>query len=143
MLHTPAIIPPYLIDLVWPTVSDIIGTIIRKAHGEMTLDTVKAKLKEDRALMVLLLDNDIVKGLGIFQTEVYDSGKKVLVLSMAAGDMEFFTGEYDNVFLDLAKNLQCDEIRAIGARLGWEKALEKSSTKWKKLSTTLIYKVEN
>jgi hypothetical protein len=61
---------------------------------------------------------------------------------MAAGEMEFFTGEYDKVFLDLAEKLSCDEIRAIGARLGWDRALTKANTNWKNLSTTLIYKVE-
>jgi phosphoserine aminotransferase len=137
-----AIIPFYLTDFMWPHVKDMIQTIVDKAHGEMTLDTVKAKLKEDRALMITILDNETVKGLAIFQTEIFDTGKKVLVLSMAAGEMSFFSGKYDNVMIGLAKDLKCDEIRALGARMGWTKALKKAETNWEPLSTTLIYKLE-
>ena len=138
----PCIVPPLLVGLVWSHVVPFVESVIEKAHGEMTLDTVKAKLTEDRALLVLLLNGAEVKGFCIFQIEIFDSGKKVLVLGMAAGEMSFYTGEYDEFMIQLAKNLGCEEIRAIGARLGWEKALEKADTRWKKLSVTLIYDME-
>jgi hypothetical protein len=143
MEYTIAAIPHYLIDFMWPFVQSIIDSIIARAHGEMNIDTVKAKLKSDTALLVVCLEDTIVKGLVILQVEAFDTGLRVLNLSMAGGDVDIFTGEYDNVLLDIAKNLKCDEIRAIGARVGWDRFLNKKETNWKKISTTLTYKVEN
>lgn len=141
MLET-ALVPPNLIDFIWPSVEGLILSAVNKAHGEITTETVKEKLKADLALLVILLDKTEVKGLGVFQIDIFDSGKKVLLLTLAAGELSFFTGDYDEFMLTIAKNLGCEEIRAMGARLGWEKALKKAGTKWEPLNTILIYKAE-
>lgn len=143
MKYNIAAIPHYLIDFIWPHIELIINSIISKAHGEMDLNTVKQKLKDDSALLVVCLKDTIVKGLVILQVETFDTGLRVLNLSMAGGDVDIFTGDYDTALLDIAKNLKCDEIRAIGARTGWERMLKRKDTNWGKLSTTLIYKLEN
>jgi len=143
MKYNIAAVPYYLIDFTWPHVKLIVESIIAKAHGEMNIDTVKAKLKSDSALLVICLDEAIVKGLAILQVEIFDTGLRVLNLSMAGGDVDIFTGEYDSTLLEIAKNLKCDEIRAIGARVGWDRFLNKKETNWKKISTTLTYKVED
>jgi hypothetical protein len=123
-------------------VTNIVQSIIDKAHGEMTITTVIEKLQNDKAMLVVCFDGIQVKGLVILQVEVFDTGLRVLNVSMGGGDISIFTGEYDSALLALAKDLECDEIRAIGARLGWENVLKKANTNWEKLSTTLIYKVE-
>ena len=143
MKYTIAAVPHYFIDFMWSFVRDIVESIIAKAHGEMNIDTVKAKLKSDAALLVVCLEETVVKGLVILQVETFNTGLRVLNLSMAGGDVDIFTGEYDDVLLSIAKNLKCDEIRAIGARVGWDRFLNKKETNWKKISTTLTYKVEN
>jgi len=142
MKYTIAAIPHYLIDFMWPFVENIISSIIAKAHGEMNLDTVKAKLKSDNALMILCLDGRSVKSLVILQVEVFDTGLRVLNVSMAGGSLDIFCGDYDEVLIAISKDLNCSEIRAIGARVGWEIQFKKSNPNWEKLSTTLIYKVE-
>lgn len=142
MKYTIALVPPTLIDFMWESIKSIIDSIIAKAHGEMNIDTVKQKLKSDAALLVVCLEKTTVKGLVILQVEIFDTGLRVLNLSMAGGDVDIFTGDYDTALLEIAKNLKCDEIRAMGARVGWERLLKKRVTNWKKISTTLTYKVE-
>jgi hypothetical protein len=144
MKYNIAVIPHYLVSYMFSNtdVTSIVQSIIDKAHGEMTLITVIEKLQNGKAMLVVCFDGTQVKGLVILQVEVFDTGLRVLNVSMGGGDISIFTGEYDSALLALAKDLECDEIRAIGARLGWENVLKKANTNWEKLSTTLIHKVE-
>lgn len=134
-------IPIGLVDYVWPDVQDLIKSAIDKAHGEMTLETVKQRLKDDSAMMVCLLEDDKINSLVVLQVENYDSGRKSLVVCLAAGKFGFFDGHYDEYLTGIAKNLGCDQIRALGCRLGWERKLKQAGCKWQPLSTTLIYEV--
>lgn len=134
-------IPIGLIDYIWPDVINFIESAINKAHGEITIVTVKERLKKDSALLVVAIEQEFIVGIAIFQKEVYDSGKTALILGLAAGNIDLFSGDYDDFMISLARNLNCDEIRAIGCRLGWSKKLKSLGSKWKELSTTLIYEV--
>lgn len=142
MNHYTSLVPPTLINFIWKDIEYIIDSIISKAHGEMTIETVRKKLVDDNALLVICYDEYLIKGLIILQVEVFDSGLRVLNVSMAGGELDVFTGEYDPIMIEIAKNLKCDEIRAIGARVGWERMFKAKHPNWSKLSTTLMYKVE-
>lgn len=140
MKYNLAIVPISLIDFVWKSIEVMLESIINKAHGEMNLITVKQKLKEDRAVLLLALNEEEIKGLAIIQLEIFDTSKRVLNISMASGELNLFTGEYDDFIVKMAKDLKCEEIRAIGARVGWERALK--NTNWSAISSTLLYKLE-
>lgn len=140
-MNSVAHIPIGLLDYVWKDVEDLLRSAISRAHGEITLETVISRLREDSAMLVCLLVDDKINSLVVLQIENYDSGKKSLVVALAAGKFSFFDGHYDEYLTGIAKNLGCDQIRALGCRLGWERKLKQSGCKWQPLSTTLIYEV--
>lgn len=140
-MNSVANIPIGLLDYVWKDVKDLLQSAISKSHGEITLESVKRRLEEDSAMLVCLLVEGTINSLVVLQIENYDSGKKSLIVALAAGKFGFFDGHYDEYLTNLAKNLGCDQIRALGCRLGWERKLKQSGCKWQPLSTTLIYEV--
>jgi hypothetical protein len=134
-------VPIGLVDFMWRHVESLVQAAVNKARGEITLETVKRKLKEDAALMVCLIDDGEINSMVVLQIENFDSGKKSLNVCLAAGKFGFFDGHYDECLTGIARSLGCDEIRAIGCRLGWERKLKNAGCKWQPLSTTLIYEV--
>jgi hypothetical protein len=134
-------VPVGLVDYMWNDVKGLLQSAINKAHGEITLETVKSRLKEDSALLVCLLVDNKINSLVVLQIENFDSGKKSLTVCLAAGKFGFFDGHYDECLTGIAKSLGCEQVRAIGCRLGWERKLKNAGCKWQPLSTTLIYEV--
>jgi len=118
-------IPIPLVNYVWNDCSPILYRAIKMAEQDLTLQTTKeALLRGDQSLFTVI-DNDKIIATTLIEFITFDTGHKVLMIPVVAGDR---MGEWAERFLNIchiiAESENCDEIRSLSMRKGWKKFLK-------------------
>ena len=119
-----SIVPYNLLPIVWDDVKSMVKLAIDKSNGELTIDDLYAKLLSKSMLLVTVhVDGKSVAALTMEQRE-FDSGKRILHVATAGGEMASEWIEEVNELCDqIAIKYNCEEIYIIG-REGWVRKLK-------------------
>lgn len=119
-----AYVKPEMVDMIWPQVENMVELAVAESNDECSADEIKFKLEQSIMLMATItIDNKIVAAL-TFDTRVFDSGKKVLLIITAGGTLlSEWMDAVDKVTTELAKRQGCSELYIIG-RKGWLRTLK-------------------
>lgn len=117
-------VKPEMVDIIWPQVENMVELAVAESNEECSADEIKFKLEQSIMLMATITkDGKIVAAL-TFDTRVFESGKKVLLITTAGGTLlAEWMDAVDKVTMELAKRQGCSELYIIG-RKGWLRTLK-------------------
>lgn len=131
-----AIIPPALIPVVWDYVYPMLLDICDLANGEMTPDTILARCERGDSILLSVVLEETIKCVISLEVVVYDSGLRTLLVAFVSGEgMNEWFLQVEDFCVNMAKNLNCTEIRGMAVRDGWGRFLKDKQYK----QTHVIY----
>ena len=119
------VIPPALIPVIWDNIYSKLLDICELSNNEMTPDTIETRVNNgDSVLVAIILDNEIECVLSL-EVVVYDSGLRSLLVPFISGKgMNDWFEMVENFCVQVAKSLNCTEIRGMAVRDGWARFLK-------------------
>jgi len=132
-----AMIPPYLVDVMWKDIEPILQRVVDCSHGELSCDGVKRRAKAGTTLLVAICKDDKIVAVNTGDVVEFDSGLRSFYIPITGGDfMDEWLVDSLEVAKALAKDFNCTELRGISVRRGWLKALPKG---WEPVSETIRF----
>jgi len=137
-----SIIPPDLIDVVWPQCLPILEVVAKGNPTDVDLDKLKEYLLEGSNILVVASEGASIVAVMTFVVSTLDSGMKALYIPIISGTkMNLWMDDFMEFAKDLARNMGCEELRGMAIRSGWLRAL--AHHKWEEHYVVLKCKVEN
>lgn len=134
-------VPPSLIDVIYPMIEYQINRVIDKAENDISSDTTKRRLKNGETMLIVINDEDEIIAVNILEVMEFETGHRALYIPITAGErMSEWLEDFLKMAMDIAKDLNCQELRGISCRPGWIKALK--SHGWYNINTVIGCKVE-
>lgn len=117
---------PHPNDLIvhWGEIEPFVSAAVDKSHGELTIDSVKAKVETGEiAIATVFNDDDLVAAIS-FDIIEFDSGLRAINIQCAGGELmsEWFE-QVEAIANCLAKKHNCNKIYIIG-RQGWARQMK-------------------
>lgn len=134
-------VPVPLIEVVWPQCIEHIQRVVEKAHGEITLESVKARLMTGNSLLVTISKGVEIVACNILEVRVMDSGLRALYIPITGGnDLDKWMPRFLEVAKAIATDYQCTELRGLAVRKGWMRVLK--SHGWEEVHTVIKCNIE-
>lgn len=134
--YTIAAVPWEMIDLIWDRVAPLIQKVVEKAHGEITLDSVKARLKTGNSLLITISRGSDIVAVNTMELRIMDSGLRAMFIPITGGsELDGWMDQFLEVAKALAKDYNCTELRGLAVRKGWMRVLEKQG--WEEVHTII------
>ena len=127
-MHELTAVPISLVPLLWDKVVPILQRVVDISDGDISTDTVKARIVNGQSLLIVVTEKDTANMIAIFTAEIrtMDTGKRVIYAPIIAGDeMKGWLEDMCQFLHGLAVKENCTQIRGISARKGWIRALKK------------------
>lgn len=141
MSITIAMVPPSMVQFVWPKCLPYLNEVKKKAPDDICLDVTLNNAVNGHTLLVTVLDGDEVIAVNIMDVQTLETGVKVLYIPITGGTrMEEWMDEFLKMAHGIAKAHGCKELRGLAVRKGWLRKL--SSYGWKEHFVTIKCKVE-
>jgi len=122
---TITVVPTLLVQPLWRQVEDILQRVVDVGHGEISTDSIRAKLVKGDSLMVIIADGETIIAVNTLEVRVLESGLRILYIPITGGDR---LNEWMKDFLILAKNIardyNCTRLRGLAVRKGWMRVLK-------------------
>jgi len=138
---TIAACPPQMLAAVWDQCIPFLEKVVARSHGEITIDSVKARLQRADSLLVVICDGTEVIGACVVEVRVMDSGLRALFIPIVGGTRMF---EWMDQFLEIAKAIakdyDCTELRGMAVRKGWMRILK--AHKWEEVHQVVKCKLD-
>ena len=135
-----AAVPCTMIDLIWDKVDHILARPIAKAHRELTIESLYAKLKSGEALLMTVSRGSEVIAAATLEVRTFESGMKALYIPLVGGtDMDSWMLRFLEIAKAIAKDFGCEELRGVAARKGWLRKLQDLG--WEEVSVAIKCKV--
>lgn len=136
-------VKPDRLDEVWPLIEPIMKLPVEKSHGEVTLQTTFNRINGGIARLFIVIDNNKIIALSTFEIRTFDSGERALYMPMMGGInggmIDVWGEEMHRIGIEMAKEHNCRELRAICARNGWLRVLKKKG--WREEHTIMSLEV--
>lgn len=128
--------PPEMVDLIWGRCEAHIQRVVDVAHGEITTESVKARLKAGNSVLVVISEGAEIIACNVVEVRVMDSGLRALYIPITGGDrMSEWMEDFLRVAKAIAKDFNCTELRGLAVRKGWMRVLEKHD--WETVHTVI------
>jgi len=136
-----SLIPPDLIDVVWPQCVPLFRKVEEDTPTDVSVDRLYRYLKEgDNSLIVVSEGTEIVAAVSCLLEEL-DTGLKVLYFPHIGGSkLNLWMDDFMIFADDLARRLGCVEIRGMATRRGWLRALKNHG--WNEHYTVIKHEVK-
>lgn len=123
--YTISIVPPNLVEVVWPSITHHIQMVVDSAYGDITEESVKKGCLNGKATLILVHDGSFIAAAMTAEIHTLDSGKRVLAVPVIGGtDLAGWEADFNKAMIEMAKHFQCTEVRGAG-RPGWVRELKK------------------
>lgn len=120
-----AAVPATMIELVWDKVEPHLQRVVDRAHNEITMDSVKARLVSGNALLVTISQDDEIVAINTMEVRVMESGLRTMYIPITGGgDLDTWMDEFLEIAKAIARDYNCTELRGLAVRRGWLKKLE-------------------
>ena len=134
-------VPPSLIDVIYPMVEHHMIRAIARAENDITSETTKRRLKNGEAMLIVICDDDEIIAVNTLEVTEFETGHRALYIPITAGErMSEWLDDFLKMAMDIARDLNCVELRGISCRPGWIKALK--SHGWYNINTVIGCKVK-
>jgi hypothetical protein len=134
-------IPPTLITVLWDRVEGHLARVVEVSNGEISLQSIKESCLLGKAMLLAVCRDDQIVAVITVEKRTFESGKSALFLPIVGGDeLDGWLDQVLEVAILIAKDLDCEVIRGLGARKGWIRKLKDKG--WKEAYSVLEVKVE-
>lgn len=134
-------IPADMIDVMWPLVEPHLQRVIDVAHGELTLYSLRERLKSAFSILIAINKGKDIIAVNTLEIRDFDSGLRALFIPVVGGnDMNEWMDDFLKVAKSIAIEHGCSELRGIAVRKGWIRKLEPEG--WETLHQIVRYKLE-
>lgn len=134
-------VPITLVDVVWPQCIEHIQRVVDRAHGEITLDSVKSRLMTGNSLLVTISKGVEIVACNILEVRVMDSGLRALYIPITGGhDLDQWMPRFLEVAKAIGKDYKCKELRGLAVRKGWMRVLKQYN--WEEVHTVIKCDIE-
>lgn len=126
------IIPQELLIKTWPLVEEYFERIVEDNPDEVTIAGIQGRIlrQEEYLTTVLSEDNETIMGAFLFGFKPVDTGKRLLCVSILAGDDAALWLDDIGVHLHtIAQHENCYEVRMLGCRRGWSRLIKSVTLK--------------
>jgi len=118
-------IPQNLVEVVWEQVQPLIERVVNKAPDDLSVWAIKKRLVDGQTMLIAISEGSKIVAVNVLSLEDLDSGKKVLVIPITAGDrMAEWMDDFFEVVTKIAKDFGCEELRGMSVRKGWMRILK-------------------
>ena len=118
-------VPITFVEYMWKDCIPILNRAIKLAEQDLTLDTIKSALMGGRQTLFTVLDGNKVIATALTEIVDFDTGLKVLMIPVVAGDrMDEWAERFLTICHLMADNQGCSELRSLSMRKGWSKFLK-------------------
>lgn len=112
------------IDQIWPRIKDHIQMALDHSKGELSINTLKKRLDENRSLLLLASDGADILASIVCELVDTDSGRVCNIVTAGGEKADTWLDEWYNQIVPIAKDQGCVRI-SLNGRKGWEKKLKK------------------
>jgi hypothetical protein len=131
-----AAVPASMIPLVWDRVVPQLEKPIALSHGEVTLDSIKARIMSGDVLLITVSRGIEIIAVNTVEVRESESGLRALYIPLIGGsEMEEWMDRFLKIVKAIAKDFNCTELRGIAARKGWMRKLKPLG--WSEVSTII------
>lgn len=131
-----AAVPITMLPLIWDRVVPLIDKPIALSHGEVTIDSIKARLYAGEALLLTVSRGSEIIAVNTVEIRTAESGLRTLYIPLIGGhEMESWMYRFLEVAKAIAKDFNCTELRGIAARKGWMRKL--APLGWSEVATII------
>ncbi len=135
-----AAIPLTLIDVVWEKCVPHLERAVALSHGDVTVETIKARLHTGNQLLITICEGSDVIAANVIYVHTTDTDKRLLIIPIMGGDkLDDWLEQYLEVINAIALERDCIEVRVGAGRKGWIKKLKPFG--WHEMSVTIGYKL--
>ena len=140
---TITVVPPLVVDLIWDKIKPYLKRVVDVAHNEATVDGLHDRMLDGQYIVVTIAYKGDVTGVALLEVITYDTGLRALFVSFGSGDgLANWLDELLFLARAIARDLNCTELRAVGARKGWLRKLEQlKQTGWSEIQRTVKFDV--
>lgn len=119
-----ALVPPTMVDFIWPKCLPFFEMVKEKAPEDVGIETVYNRIMSGDTMLAAVLEGDEVIAINTLEIKELDSGNKILFLPIIGGAR---TKEWEDRFIELAHGIarvnNCIELRGMAVRKGWLRKL--------------------
>lgn len=122
------ILHPLIVAKRWGEFMPFLYKVIELGCGEITEESIKGRALSGNSLFVTITsESDELVGVITMEVVTYDSGLRSLLIPIVGGTvLEECQDQFLDFAKDIAKELNCSELRGIAARKGWMRKLKDS-----------------
>lgn len=120
-----SIVPVPLVDVLWGQVVPHLQKVVDRSHGELTLESVKARIKNADTLLVTISRGGSIVAINTLELRIFDSGKRAMFIPITGGsELDGWMPDFLALAKTIAREHNCSELRGLAVRPGWMKKLE-------------------
>lgn len=136
MKYNISAVPATLIDVVWPNIVDMVREVVKRAHGEITEESVYNKLLSGNTLLITISDGPDIIAINTVEVRTFETGLKALYIPITSGShLDDWMPDFLEAAKGIARDFGCTELRGIAVRPGWLKKLKKEG--WEPVHTVI------
>ena len=134
------VVPTSLLEYLWPEVSKLLLPVINVSGNELSLDSVKTTVLNNKSTLIVVTKEDTMCGVTTLEVQTFDTGLKVLYIPIIGGSSIDEWGEqFFCMCKDLALQSGCSELRGMAARTGWLRKLKQHDLHWESCYEVIKY----
>ena len=135
-------IPPLLIPVLWDKFSDYLKPVVEVSSDELTLESIKQHMKDNKCSTILVLEDDKILGVCTTEVHAFDSGLKALYVPIIGGiRIDEWGIDFFKLCEEFARTIGCTEIRGHACRQGWLRKLARHNLNWKRCYEVISYEL--
>ena len=135
------VIPTDMVWAVWASCIPHIKKVVHESKGMVSMGVTLSKLASGVAVLVVVKDGADVVACNVVEPRVLGDGTRALYISITGGSrMSEWMDAADDAFHNIAKVLNCTELRGMSIRDGWMRVLKKRG--WEEVYTEVRCKIE-
>jgi len=135
-------VPIPLLEVIWPRCIEHIQRVVDRAHGEISLDSVKARLLRGDALLITISKGTDIVAVNTMEVRNFETGTKAMFIPITGGrDLDEWMPRFLEVAKAIAREHGCNELRGLSVRPGWLRKLSKYG--WETVHTVIKCKIED
>ncbi len=135
------VVPTERIWNVWAYCVPHIKRVVEESKGQVSMGTTLAKLSTGNAVLITISEGDRIVACNVLEVRTLSDGTRALYITITGGSRFFdWMDDFEVVVIDVAKRLNCTELRGMSVREGWMMVLDKKG--WEAMYTEIRYEIK-
>ena len=118
-------VPITLVDYLWDDISSLLTHVLEYSNDEFNLESLKKNILNGDCLLCVIINEKRIIAAAILSVKNFDSGLGALNINILSGsNIDKWGVQFLEYCKSVAVQMNCTELRAVGARSGWIRLLK-------------------